>query len=67
MFTRQHYKAIANIVNRKSCVQLLSDNPGDYVLKSQLVEALADFFEQDNERKSEHGFINAEEGSKGLV
>lgn len=59
MFTRKHYKAIAKITDSKTCVQILSDNPFDYLLKNQVIDALADMFEEDNPRFDRDKFIKA--------
>lgn len=59
MFTKQHYEAIAKILDGKTCVQILSDNPSLYLLKQQVVEALANMFEEDNERFNRNKFFDA--------
>lgn len=59
MFTRQHYKAIAKIVDGKTCVQFLSNNPFDYLSKNQLVDALADMFQDDNPNFNREKFTKA--------
>ena len=59
MFTKQHYVAIAKIIDGKTCVQLLSNNPFDYILKSQVIDALASMFEADNYRFDREKFIEA--------
>jgi len=59
MFTKQHYKAIAGIIDGKTCVQILSNNPMDYISKEQLVEALCNFFANDNPRFDANKFITA--------
>lgn len=59
MFTKQHYKAIAKIVNGKTCVQLLNENPFDYLLKEQVIEALITLFQEDNPHFDPKQFIDA--------
>lgn len=60
MFTRQHYKAIAEILDGKTCVQILSpEEPSLYLQKQQVVEALANMFEEDNERFDRDKFFDA--------
>jgi len=59
MFTRQHYKAIAKILNDQTCVQLLSKNPNLYLLKANVVKALANLFAEDNPHFNYDKFFRA--------
>jgi len=59
MFTRQHYKAIAKILNNQTCVQLLDNDPQHYLLKRDVVRALANLFANDNPRFNYDKFFRA--------
>jgi hypothetical protein len=52
MFTKQHYEAIAKIINRHT-------SANGSIKKHELTRGLADMFEQDNERFSREKFLVA--------
>lgn len=61
MFTRQHYKAIATKINGATHYTSLSPlgNIAPTIDKTQLVNKLADYFVEDNERFDRQKFLEA--------
>lgn len=55
MFTKQHYEAIANIIDESRRINL----DYEYLDTDKVVERLADFFETDNERFDRDRFYTA--------
>ena len=57
--TSKHYRVLAEMLRGSTCVQLLSDNPGKYILKETFIEKLADYLEADNPNFDRDKFYDA--------
>ena len=59
MITKQHYNAIAKMVEGNTCVQLLQQHPAHYILKDTFVKQLADYLADDNPNFDRERFYKA--------
>ena len=59
MFTRQHYKAIAEMIANNSVIAAKDESLMTYMNRNDFVDELVDYFAQDNPRFDREKFLKA--------
>lgn len=51
--SRKNYERIAIIINHQTGVQILSNNPADYIIKTTFIDELCKYLKEDNQKFDE--------------